>query len=191
MGGGLGTVFCAAFKGVKSLTVVEGLGYLGRGEDEFDRSLEYLKNSVSKAKKEKRVFKTKAAAVKARHLAIKNLPGQQYMDKSSAEILVDGGTIELSSGFIFDYDERAAMKSFRGFTEKEVLKTLEGIECPVLAVKAQDGWPVDEEGFMRRVDAVPDIRVKEVEGSHYCHLDEKSHKEVWDTIIDFISEVEE
>ena len=37
MGGGLGTVFCAAFKGVKSLTVVEGLGYLGRGEDEFDR----------------------------------------------------------------------------------------------------------------------------------------------------------
>ena len=72
------------------------------------------------------------------------------MEKSSAEILVEGGTIELSSGFIFDYDERAAMKSFRGYTEKEVLKTLEGIECPVLAVKAQDGWPVDEEGFMRR-----------------------------------------
>ena len=55
-------------------------------------------------------------------------------------------------------------------TEEQVLAFLGSIQCPVLAVRAEEGWPFPEEVVARRLDAIADIRTARVEGGHHVHL---------------------
>lgn len=70
----------------------------------------------------------------------------------------------------FGHDPKLKASSRVRLTEEQVLAFLEGIESPVRLVRPSWGWPVEQTAMERRVAAVDDIEVVEVEGGHHVHL---------------------
>ena len=71
----------------------------------------------------------------------------------------------------FTYDRKLQAASRLRLTEAQVLTFLSGIECPVFLVRPRWGWPVPEEMMKRRLAAIPDLEVLNVEGGHHVHLE--------------------
>lgn len=74
-------------------------------------------------------------------------------------------------GWQFGHDPKLQASSRLRMTEKQVLSFLAEIACPVLLVRPEDGWSVDESMYRRRVEAVDDMEVVSVEGGHHVHLE--------------------
>lgn len=85
-----------------------------------------------------------------------------------------------------DFFSSNTLNSLKGYTEGQVLQTLESIPCPVLVIQPKEGWPSTPAEFNKRVDAVKNIKVVDVEGGHYCHLDDKSEGKVWEEVEEFL-----
>ena len=71
----------------------------------------------------------------------------------------------------FTHDRKLQATSRIRLTEEQVLAFLEGIACPVLLMRPRWGWPVEEETVERRLAAVEDLEVVEIEGGHHVHLE--------------------
>ena len=56
-------------------------------------------------------------------------------------------------------------------TEEQVCTFLSSIACPVLLVRPEGGWPVDEEVMKGRLDEVEDLQIHRVQGGHHVHLE--------------------
>ena len=56
-------------------------------------------------------------------------------------------------------------------TEDQVVAFLAAITCPVLVIRARDGYPFDESYLGTRTEAVRDLSIVEVDGGHHVHLD--------------------
>lgn len=98
-----------------------------------------------------------------------------------------GGEIFLRRFMSFDdFFSSNTLNSLKGYTEGQVLQTLESIPCPVLVIQPKEGWPSTPAEFNKRVDAVKNIKVVDVEGGHYCHLDDKSEGKVWEEVEEFL-----
>lgn len=71
----------------------------------------------------------------------------------------------------FSHDQKLQAASRIRLTEGQVLAFLEAIECAVLLVRPRWGWPVEEAVIKRRVEAIDDLQIVEVEGGHHVHLE--------------------
>jgi pimeloyl-ACP methyl ester carboxylesterase len=85
-------------------------------------------------------------------------------------VLVERGTEVVDGGVRFTHDPRLKTRSRLRFTEEQVHAFLVGIECPVLAVRALQGWPFPEDVVKRRLEMIPDLETVEVDGGHHVHL---------------------
>lgn len=73
--------------------------------------------------------------------------------------------------YYFNYDRRLQAASRLRLTEGQVVQFLRAIECPVLLVRPDQGWPVEATMMERRMAAIRDLEILEVEGGHHVHLE--------------------
>ncbi|RLE32698.1 MAG: alpha/beta hydrolase [Acidobacteria bacterium] len=92
------------------------------------------------------------------------------LGREAARLLVERGTEPCVDGLRFRHDPRLRLPSRTRLTEDQVLAFLQGVSCPVLAIRPRGGWPVPEDIIARRLGAFSDLERLEVEGGHHVHL---------------------
>ncbi|MFU8805470.1 MAG: alpha/beta fold hydrolase, partial [Bradymonadaceae bacterium] len=99
--------------------------------------------------------------------------GSAYADLSpeSLEILLGRGLRQTEEGVEFRYDLQLRAASPMRLTEAQMIAFMNAITCPVFLVRPRQGWPSDEDTMKRRLEAVPDIRLMEIDGGHHAHLE--------------------
>ncbi len=93
------------------------------------------------------------------------------LSSESLQLLARRSAKEDEEGSWFlDFDRRLRASSRIRLTEEQVMAFLGGIECPVLLVRPDSGWPVEEEIIERRTSAISNLEIMAVEGGHHVHM---------------------
>jgi len=165
MGAGISCLLAGAFPDrVRRLALVEGFGPLSE------------EPAGAPARLARHVFQRRLAAeprvMKDRDEAVERVLRATWgLARGSAELLVARSTREVDGGVAWRWDARIRQSSAIRLSEDQVVAFLAAIACPVLVVRASDGFPFDEKYLATRVPAVRDLTVCDVEGGHHVHLD--------------------
>jgi pimeloyl-ACP methyl ester carboxylesterase len=165
MGAGISTLVAGTFSDrIQRLVLLEGAGPLAADASRAPKQLASAVEDESRAgKASPRVFPDLDAAVAARMR-------DSDLDRDAARILVERGTEEFENGIRFTHDPRLRTRSRTRLTENQVLAFLASITCPVLAVRALQGWPFPEEVVAARIATIQNVETVEIEGGHHVHL---------------------
>ncbi len=165
MGAGIATLAAGvAGDRVTRLALLEGFGPLSApAEGAAERVARALEDERRWIRSEPRTFPDLDAATAAR------MRGTD-LDHGVARRLVERGTVPCEDGVRVAHDLRLRARSRLRMTEEQVRDVLAAIRCPVLAVRARDGWPFPAEQVAARLTAIHDLRVHEVDGGHHVHL---------------------
>jgi len=165
MGAGIASLVPAIVpERIDRLILLEGLGPISApAEDTPQHLVSALADEARLATASPRVFPDLDHAVTAR-------ARDTDVDLESARLLVSRGTEAVAEGVRFTYDPRLRTRSRLRLTEEHVHAFLAAIPCPVIVVRARQGWPVPEEMMAARVAAIPRHEVVEVDGGHHVHL---------------------
>jgi pimeloyl-ACP methyl ester carboxylesterase len=180
MGAGIATLIPAiAPERVDRLVLLEGFGPYTKPAEAAPRQLaKAIRSEAEFNDNSSKLFPDFGTAVAARKAG-------SDLDASSAEILVRRATEQVEGGVRFIHDPRLKIKTRLRLTENQLLAFMEKIHCPVLLIHAQGGFRYPEEILSRRIEAVEDLQMAEVEGGHHVHL---SHPErVAPLILDFFA----
>lgn len=95
--------------------------------------------------------------------------------------VIAGRAVGMSNrGWFHRYDRRLRDESLWRLTEPEVLMCLSRIRCPLsLLVFNTHLWEGVKSGFQARQNAVPELTVTMLEGSHHLHLEEPEPVAAW------------
>ncbi len=183
MGAGISSLMPAVFpERVDRVVLLEGAGPLSAAAD---RAPEQFASALADEKMLKdsnaRVFPNLETAVVAR-------ARDTELDLESSRLLVERGTEAVDGGVRFTHDPRLKTRSRTRFTENQVRAFLSAISCPVLAVRALEGWPFPEDIVKARLAMIPDLEQVEVEGGHHVHL---THPERVAPVINRFFEIDE
>ena len=165
MGAGISTLVSGAFPDrVQRLVLLEGAGPLAadasRAPTQLASAVEDENRAASTSQK---VFPDLEAAIAARMR-------DSDLDREAARLLVERGTEKVGDGVRFTHDPRLKTRSRTRLPENQVLAFLGSITCPVLAVRALQGWPFPKEVVMARLAVIKDLETAEIEGGHHVHL---------------------
>ena len=165
MGAGISTLVAGTFPDrLRRLVLLEGAGPLAADASRAPAQLaSALEDEGRLSAKTPRLFPDLEAAVAARL-------SDSDLDTKAAELLVVRGSEEVDGGVRFTHDPRLRTRSRTRLTENQVLAFLANISCPVLAVRALQGWPFPEELVMARLRTIADLETAEIEGGHHVHL---------------------
>jgi pimeloyl-ACP methyl ester carboxylesterase len=165
MGAGIATLLAAtASDRIERIVLLEGFGPLSApAEGVAARLASALADERRASDAPRRVFAGLDEAVEARCRGTD-------LDEAAARVLVERGVESAEDGVRFRHDQRLKARSRVRLTEPQVLAFLAAIECPVLAVRALDGWPFPAELIRARVEAVRRLELVEIEGGHHVHL---------------------
>jgi pimeloyl-ACP methyl ester carboxylesterase len=165
MGAGISTLVAGAFPDrVERLVLLEGVGPLAADASRAPKQLASAVDDEGRvATASRKVFPDFDAAVAAR---IRD----SDLDREAARVLVERGTEKNEDGVRFTHDPRLRTRSRTRLTEDQALAFLAGITCPVLAVRALQGWPFPEEIVVARLAMIQNLETAEIEGGHHVHL---------------------
>jgi len=165
MGAGISSLVPATFPDrVRRVTLLEGVGPMAAGAETAPHQLvSALADEGRAAAAEPRIFPDLESAVAARKRNT-DLP------TDAARRLVERGSEPVEGGVRFTHDPRLKTRSRLRFTESQVHAFLAAVECPVLAVKAVQGWPFPEDIVEARLAVVAHLERAEVVGGHHVHL---------------------
>ena len=140
MGAGISTLVAGTFPDrVQRLVLLEGAGPLAADADMAPAQLASAVEDEARAvAASPRLFPDLDAAVKARLR-------DSDLDTEAARMLVERGSEEVEGGVRFTHDPRLRTRSRTRLTENQALAFLAAIKCPVLAVRALQGWPFPED----------------------------------------------
>lgn len=165
MGAGISTLIAGTFpERIHKLVLLEGAGPLAADAAMAPTQLaKALEDEARAAEASPRIFPNMEAAVAARLR-------DSDLDTEAARLLVERGSEETEDGVRFTHDPRLRTRSRVRLTENQVLAFLSAITCPVLAVRALQGWPFPEDLVMARLKTIQKLETAEVEGGHHVHL---------------------
>ncbi len=165
MGAGIASLVPSAIpERVQRLVLLEGFGPLSDAPENAPAALAAaLEQEARLADNEPRIFSSITAAVQARRR-------NSDLDRDSASLIVERGTQMVAGGVRFTHDPRLRTRSRSRLTEEQALAFLAAIGCPVFAIRATAGWPFPPDLVARRMEAVHDLELVEVEGGHHVHL---------------------
>ncbi|MCP4900249.1 MAG: alpha/beta hydrolase [bacterium] len=165
MGSGIATLVAGTVPDrVNRLVLIEGIGPLvsepGSDAQRLTRSL-MSEHGIRSSKP--RSFSDLTAATAARCRGTE-------LDPQSAHSLVSRGTRNEGSGVVFCHDPGLKVASRLRMTESQVSSFLQTIQSPVMAVRANDGWPFPEEILQSRCEQIANLERIDVPGGHHVHL---------------------
>lgn len=171
IGHSLGAAVAAALAGavparVQRLVLLEGLGPL---TEEPKHAAERLARALED---EERKQGKSAPTYASRDEAVRRLEASMSrLSHEAALTLVSRGLREVAGGFTWCSDPRLRLPSRLRMVEEQVLALLRAITCPVLLVRASEGFPFAPKAESARVAALRDARLVELPGGHHLHLD--------------------
>jgi pimeloyl-ACP methyl ester carboxylesterase len=165
MGAGISTLIAGIIpERVQKLVLLEGAGPLAADASKAPTLLSRaLEDETRAAAATRRIFPDLEAAVAARLR-------DSDLDTEAAQLLVERGSEAVEGGVRFTHDPRLRTRSRVRLTENQVLAFLSAITCPVLAVRALQGWPFPEDMIMARLKTIQNLETAEVEGGHHVLL---------------------
>lgn len=165
MGAGISSLIPATFpERVKRVVLLEGAGPFSADAAKAPAQLaSALADEAKIGAAATRVFPDFEAAVTAR-------ARDTELDRESARLLVERGSEAVDGGYVFTFDPRLKTRSRIRLTESQVLAFLSAISCPVLFVRAREGWPVPEDLMEARLAIFQDLERIEIKGGHHVHL---------------------
>lgn len=157
----------AAPERVERAVFLEGLGPIAvPAEEAPDQLAAALSDRAKLRAGSARVYPSFEAAVDR---MLERDPGRS---RQAARLLAERGTERCAGGVRFAHDRRLRARSALRLTEDQVLAFLRRIRCPVLVVRAQNGWPTDPARTRARYEAIPGARILRVSGGHHVHLEQ-------------------
>lgn len=165
MGAGISSLVPSAAPGrVSRLVLLEGAGPLTTPPDDAPALLRTaLEDERRVAAASPRIHPDFESALAARCQGTDLSP-------DAGRPLVERSVETVAGGVRFTFDPRLKTRSRWRFTEEQVLAFLAVIDCPVLMVRADAGWPVPEDQMEARLATIPKLTRVEVEGGHHVHL---------------------
>ncbi|MGB1016627.1 MAG: alpha/beta fold hydrolase, partial [Nannocystaceae bacterium] len=167
MGAGVAALVAGTIpKRIDRYCAIEGLGAMTQQPRDTPANLHSaIQDEIRRRQRStKRVFATREDAVGARVRA-------GPIDPSSAEVLASRGLDAVDGGFRWRTDPMLRMASRMRLTEAQIHAFLQQIACPTLVIRAQDGFPVPEEYWQKRLALVQNLTLQTLPGRHHLHLD--------------------
>ena len=150
---------------IERMVLVEGLGPL---TDDPAVAASNLEKAIQKPVDPRR----KITAYPNLKVAVERVGGaRDKLGSQGARLLAIRGTRKTRRGFELRHDPRLQERSLLRMTEPQVLSFLERIECPVILVRADEGYAFNYDKMKARVERVSRCRVVELKGGHHIHLD--------------------
>lgn len=166
LGGGLAPLLAVAHPpAVKSLTLIEASGSLSETADKLpERMVKAFKDRLNAERFESRVFDDKQSAVDSRLRAAK-------MHPASAKLIIDRQVQQTENGYTWRFDKRWRYASPQYQTEEQVQAVLKAVQCPTLAVLADDGYLIGRDHTHVRLDCIDQLESINLPGHHHLHMD--------------------
>lgn len=95
------------------------------------------------------------------------------------------GTSSSIRGYQFRHDARLMWPSLQYLTVEQIQSILEGVECPVCIIAAEDGYPFAKDRIDRVIAALEPQTYQILPGSHHLHADPDTADAVVDVVCDF------
>jgi pimeloyl-ACP methyl ester carboxylesterase len=166
MGAGVSSMLAGTIpERVERMILVESLGPLVEDPDEAPVRMQM----AIEAEKKRRAPKKRSYA--SLDEAAEKIAAVTNMEEPSARILIERGMVQTEDGFEWRADNRLRIPSRVRFSERQVHAFLARITCPILLIRALDGWEFDEELMAARVAKLAEVRMAELPGRHHLHLD--------------------
>jgi len=145
---------------------IEGLGAMTQQPQDTPTNLQHAIEDETRRRQRstKRVFASREDAVGARVRA-------GPIDPNSAEVLASRGLDAVDGGFRWRTDPMLRMSSRLRLTEPQIHAFLQRIACPTLVIRAQEGFPIPEEHWQKRLASVQNLELQTLPGRHHLHLD--------------------
>lgn len=166
LGAAIATCVAAAVpKQVERAVLFDGLGPLSAASDQVAAQL------AAAVDQRRHRLSSRSHVYPHRDRAIERiLQLNRALTPQAARALVARGVREVDGGVVWAHDVRLRERSLVRLTEDQVLGLIAAVRCPVLFVRASDGWPMDEALLRARIDRLHDVKLVEVEGGHHVHL---------------------
>jgi pimeloyl-ACP methyl ester carboxylesterase len=116
--------------------------------------------------REERVFADKEVAVVARRR------GFTPLSEEAARILCSRSLKEVEGGFSWTTDRRVKHHSSSRMTEEQINAFAAAVQCPVLLLRATEGFSAAADIFAKRWQFIKNGQKKGLPGGHHLHLDE-------------------
>jgi len=200
---------------VEKCVLIEGIGPLSYNAEQAAghlrknlRSRELFTRRYKDRKK--KAYGSIEAAVEARIKTVESLPGNQFLSREAARIMVqravqpaeDNTSLhppgreysleELQDKEVsFIHDLRLNMASPSYFTEDQAVSFVQSIRCPTLLIMATKGWPYDTERYENRKSVLTEkigidtFNQNIFEGGHHLHLDPETAQQVSSRVLNF------
>jgi len=179
MGAVIGSILAAALpEAIEHIVLVDSLGPYTRQIRSIDRISVALRERDKIVARQPLIYPTRPEA------EAKYRRNNPFISERGASLLLERGMTAVVSpvgkvGFKFRHDPRLVANSPHGFREEEVLELLSSIQCPVILVIASSTslqysnmkFPANIAKFQKRANAVKDLEVLKIDGSHHVHLD--------------------
>lgn len=99
------------------------------------------------------------------------LSARMPMRAEAARAIAQRASRSDADGHHFIYDPLLQASSMLRLTREHTRAFLSQISCPVLMLRARDGWPLPPGYIEEAMASVPHLEIREVEGGHHVHAD--------------------
>ncbi|MCC5827107.1 alpha/beta hydrolase [Alkalimonas sp.] len=165
MGGMVATALAASFPElVKQLVLIDSLGFVVADEATVARQLRLgIESRLKPPSSRVPCYPSLKAAAEAR---LK----QSDFTLTEAMLLAERGTVQQADGFRWRADMRLRQQSVYRLSSAQAKALIAAVECPVLAVLAQDGMFKEQPVAWQACYA--HLHRQMVNGGHHCHMTE-------------------
>jgi pimeloyl-ACP methyl ester carboxylesterase len=195
MGASVACVVAACFpERIDRLILLDGAGPLDRPAASIAR---HVRNHIERRQagnaklimESRIIYPSVDVAVRLRRKTATSFPGNQYLSVEAAkEMILRGSAIDNEGRVRFLHDPRLRWPSAHYFTAEQTEALYRDIQCPTCLLRAEDGWPVEEEKTKRLMQMLKPKVMKTLPGSHHFHADPNTAGAVAEEIIKFLQE---
>ena len=166
LGGGLAPLLAVANPAaVQSLIMIEACGPLSEPANKLpERMARAFNDRQTPQRFKSRVFVDKQAAIDSRLKAA-------VMYQASARLIIERQLQQHDNGYTWRFDKQWRFASPQYMTEEQVYAVLKAIECPTLAVLADDGFLSNRDNTEERLSCVQNLKCVTLTGNHHLHMD--------------------
>lgn len=168
MGAGISALLAGTFpERVERAVLLDGIGPLSAPADEAaSRLRKHLNLLLGQRRRRPRRHGSPEAA------ALRVVQASTGLSDASARLLVARGSHPVGDGVAWSWDRRIRLPSPGRLTEAQVHAFLDAIECPVLLIVAEHGYPFGEEHFDTRARCIRHLQRVDLPGHHHVHMDD-------------------